>query len=96
MPTNASPTETQHASVTDTNDAPGPSTEDIAHEVFNLLKRRTALCPSQISVGLGLSLGKIFPALELLMQRGLAEPRPDRHKTTDHNGTGPIWGLKSI
>jgi len=59
--------------------------------VFSLLKKVGPLCPSQISVELGLGLKEVNSALKALQERGLVELRPDRDMTKE--GDEAAWGL---
>jgi hypothetical protein len=59
--------------------------------VFSLLKKVGPLCPSQISVELGLPLKEIETALKILEMRGTVDLRPDRDMTKQ--GDEAAWGL---
>lgn len=62
---------------------------DASNEVFELLKRRGPLSPSQISVELGLLEEEVRSALKELSEERIVEERPDR----DPHLETP-WGLR--
>jgi Mn-dependent DtxR family transcriptional regulator len=59
--------------------------------IFVLLRSVGPLCPSQISVELGLSLKEVEVALKALQKRGIVDLRPDRDMTKQ--GDEAAWGL---
>lgn len=66
----------------------------VAEDVFELLKRRGALCTSQLSVELLQSPRIIRNALEELAELDLVEHRPDRDDNLNQIEDEIPWGIR--
>jgi Mn-dependent DtxR family transcriptional regulator len=66
----------------------------VAEDVFKLLKRRGALCASQLSAELLVSLKSVNEALEELETLGLIAHRRDRDDDLDHAADEIPWGIR--
>jgi hypothetical protein len=65
------------------------------NDIFELLKRKGPLCPSQISVELLVPLREVTAALRLLHERRAIEPRHDNRLTQDFDDDCSPWGLRT-
>lgn len=68
----------------------------VADEVFDLLKERGPLSPSQISAVLVIPIREVFRILKILREELIVEQRPDRTEELNADRQHIPWGLPML
>ena len=72
------------------------SSEELANDVFTLLKLRGPLCSSQLAADIGVSIKRIEAELRNLKEREIVERIPDRDNSRKFSDNEVPWGLRRL